>query len=33
MARRTFGGIGGDVVGAAGEATRTVFLVVLSGVM
>jgi adenosylcobinamide-GDP ribazoletransferase len=33
MARRNFGGIGGDVVGAAGEATRTVLLVVLSGVM
>jgi adenosylcobinamide-GDP ribazoletransferase len=33
VARRTFGGIGGDVVGAAGEATRTVLLVVLSGVM
>ena len=33
VARRSFGGIGGDVVGAAGEATRTVLLVVLSGVM
>ena len=33
VARRTFGGIGGDVVGATGEATRTVLLVVLSGVM
>ena len=33
IARRNFGGIGGDVVGAAGEATRTVLLVVLSGVM
>ncbi len=32
-ARRTFGGIGGDVVGSTGEATRTVLLVVLSGVM
>ncbi len=31
VARRTFGGIGGDVVGAAGEATRTVLLIVLSG--
>ena len=30
-ARRTFGGIGGDVVGSTGEATRTVLLVVLSG--
>ena len=33
VARRAFGGIGGDVVGTAGEATRTVLLVVLSGVM
>jgi adenosylcobinamide-GDP ribazoletransferase len=33
IARRNFGGIGGDVVGAAGEATRTVLLIVLSGVM
>jgi len=33
VARRAFGGIGGDVVGAAGEATRTVLLVVLSGVV
>ena len=32
-ARRTFGGIGGDVVGSTGEATRTVLLVVLSGVI
>jgi adenosylcobinamide-GDP ribazoletransferase len=30
VARRTFGGIGGDVVGATGEATRAVLLVVLS---
>jgi cobalamin synthase len=30
IARRAFGGIGGDVIGAAGEATRTVLLVVLS---
>jgi adenosylcobinamide-GDP ribazoletransferase len=30
MTRRAFGGIGGDVVGATGEATRTVLLVVLS---
>jgi adenosylcobinamide-GDP ribazoletransferase len=33
VASRAFGGIGGDVVGTAGEATRTVLLVVLSGVM
>jgi adenosylcobinamide-GDP ribazoletransferase len=33
VARRAFGGIGGDVVGTAGEATRTVLLAVLSGVM
>jgi adenosylcobinamide-GDP ribazoletransferase len=33
VARRAFGGIGGDVVGATGEATRTVLLVVLSVVM
>ena len=32
-ARRTFGGIGGDVVGTTGEAARTVLLVVLSGVL
>lgn len=31
LTRRAFGGIGGDVVGATGEATRTVMLVVLSG--
>jgi adenosylcobinamide-GDP ribazoletransferase len=30
VARRSFGGIGGDVVGATGEATRTLLLVVLS---
>jgi adenosylcobinamide-GDP ribazoletransferase len=30
LARRAFGGIGGDTVGATGEATRTVLLVVLS---
>jgi len=30
VARRAFGGIGGDTVGATGEATRTVLLVVLS---
>jgi len=30
MARQTFGGIGGDVVGAAGEAARTAVLVALS---
>jgi adenosylcobinamide-GDP ribazoletransferase len=30
VARRTFGGIGGDVVGATGEAARTVLLVALS---
>jgi adenosylcobinamide-GDP ribazoletransferase len=30
LSRRAFGGIGGDVVGAAGEAARTVLLVVLS---
>jgi len=29
-ARRSFGGIGGDVVGAAGEMTRTVLLLALS---
>jgi len=30
VARRAFGGIGGDTVGATGEATRAVLLVVLS---
>jgi cobalamin synthase len=30
IARRAFGGIGGDVVGTTGEATRTVLLVALS---
>ena len=30
IARRAFGGIGGDVVGATGEATRAVLLVALS---
>ena len=33
LTRRTFGGIGGDAVGATGEAARTVVLVVLSGVI
>ena len=33
VARRAFGGIGGDVVGATGEAARTVSLVVLSGMV
>ena len=31
VTRRAFGGIGGDAVGATGEAARTVVLVVLSG--
>lgn len=31
LARRAFGGISGDVSGAAGEAARTVLLVTLSG--
>jgi adenosylcobinamide-GDP ribazoletransferase len=30
IARRAFGGIGGDVVGAAGEATRTVLLIAMT---
>jgi adenosylcobinamide-GDP ribazoletransferase len=33
VARRAFGGIGGDVVGATGEAARTVSLVVLSAIV
>lgn len=33
LSRRAFGGIGGDVVGATGEAARTVLLVVLSATM
>jgi adenosylcobinamide-GDP ribazoletransferase len=32
MARRTFGGIGGDVVGATGELARGVLLVFLSAI-
>jgi adenosylcobinamide-GDP ribazoletransferase len=31
LARRTFGGIGGDTVGATGEAARTALLVAMSG--
>jgi adenosylcobinamide-GDP ribazoletransferase len=31
MARRTFGGISGDTVGATGETARTVLLVAMSG--
>ena len=30
LSRRAFGGIGGDVVGATGEAARSALLVVLS---
>lgn len=33
LSRRTFGGIGGDVVGATGEAARAVLLVILSATM
>ncbi|HEX2740754.1 MAG TPA: adenosylcobinamide-GDP ribazoletransferase [Rubrobacter sp.] len=33
IARTGFGGIGGDVVGAAGEACRAVVLIVLSAIM
>ena len=33
VARETFGGIGGDVVGAAGEVCRAVLLVLLSATM
>src|SRR5215218_3375468 len=33
VARTAFGGIGGDVVGATGEATRAALLVVLSGMI
>lgn len=33
LSRRAFGGIGGDAVGAAGEATRTVLLVIFSAAM
>jgi adenosylcobinamide-GDP ribazoletransferase len=33
LSRRAFGGIGGDVVGATGEAARTVLLVVLAATM
>jgi len=33
LARRAFGGIGGDVVGATGEAARTVSLVLLSSMV
>jgi cobalamin synthase len=33
IARRAFGGIGGDIIGAAGEATRTMILVVVSGMI
>jgi adenosylcobinamide-GDP ribazoletransferase len=32
VARRAFAGIGGDAVGAAGEATRTVLLVAISSI-
>ena len=33
VARQAFGGIGGDSVGATGEAARTVLLVVISGMI
>ena len=33
MARRTFGGIGGDVVGATGELTRAALLIFLSAIV
>ena len=33
LAKRTFGGISGDVAGVTGEATRTVLLVTLSGLV
>jgi cobalamin synthase len=33
LSRRAFGGIGGDVVGATGEAARSALLVVLSATM
>jgi adenosylcobinamide-GDP ribazoletransferase len=33
VARGAFGGVGGDVAGATGEATRAVLLVLLSGTM
>jgi cobalamin synthase len=33
VARQAFGGIGGDVVGMTGEATRAALLVILSGMV